>query len=49
MSNMLEVLKRANGDTEILKRAHDTIERQAADILQCDITHFGGISNVATL
>ena len=28
MSNMLEVLKRANGDTETLNRAHDTIERQ---------------------
>jgi PAS domain S-box-containing protein len=28
MSNMLEVIKRANGDQEILKRAHDTIERQ---------------------
>jgi len=28
MSNMLEVLKRANGDREILSRAHETIERQ---------------------
>jgi PAS domain S-box-containing protein len=28
MSNMLEVLKRANGDGEILQRAHETIERQ---------------------
>lgn len=28
MSNMLEVVKRANGDGETLKRAHDTIERQ---------------------
>ncbi|HEV2835333.1 MAG TPA: PAS domain S-box protein, partial [Pyrinomonadaceae bacterium] len=28
MSNMLEVLKRAGDDGKILKRAHDTIERQ---------------------
>ncbi len=28
MSNMLEVVKRADGDGETLKRAHDTIERQ---------------------
>jgi len=28
MSNMLEVVKRANGDGEILKRAYETIERQ---------------------
>lgn len=28
MSNMLEVVKRAQGDGETLKRAHDTIERQ---------------------
>ena len=28
MSNMLEVVKRANGDGETLKRAYDTIERQ---------------------
>jgi PAS domain S-box-containing protein len=28
MSNMLEVLKRSDGDREILKRAHETIERQ---------------------
>jgi len=28
MSNMLEVLKRAEGDSEILQRAHETIERQ---------------------
>ena len=28
MSNMLEVVKRAEGDGETLKRAHDTIERQ---------------------
>ncbi len=34
MSNMLEVLKRANGDTEILKRAHDTIERQLDQMIR---------------
>ena len=34
MSNMLEVLKRANGDTDILKRAHDTIERQLAQLVR---------------
>ncbi|HEX7331022.1 MAG TPA: PAS domain S-box protein [Pyrinomonadaceae bacterium] len=34
MSNMLEVLKRANGDTEIVKRAHDTIERQLAQMVR---------------
>ena len=34
MSNMLEVLKRSNGDTEILKRAHDTIERQLAQMVR---------------
>ena len=34
MSNMLEVLKRANGDTEILKRAHDTIERQLGQMVR---------------
>ncbi len=28
MSNMLEVLKRAGDDGEVVKRAHDTIERQ---------------------
>jgi len=28
MSNMLEVLKQSNGDGEILRRAHETIERQ---------------------
>ena len=28
MSNMLQVVKRADGDGETLKRAHDTIERQ---------------------
>lgn len=34
MSNMLEVLKRSNGDAEILKRAHDTIERQLAQMVR---------------
>jgi PAS domain S-box-containing protein len=28
MSNMLEVVKRAEGDQQLLKQAHDTIERQ---------------------
>ena len=28
MSNMLEVVKRSSGDAEILKQAHDTLERQ---------------------
>ena len=28
MSNMLEVVKRSEGDPQLLKRAHDTIERQ---------------------
>jgi PAS domain S-box-containing protein len=34
MSNMLAVLKRSNGDVEILKRAHDTIERQLAQMVR---------------
>jgi PAS domain S-box-containing protein len=34
MSNMLEVAKRANGDGETLKRAHDTIERQLAQMVR---------------
>jgi PAS domain S-box-containing protein len=34
MSNMLEVSKRANGDSEILKRAHDTIERQLDQMIR---------------
>ena len=34
MSNMLEVLKRADGDTEILKRAHETIERQLGQMVR---------------
>jgi CheY-like chemotaxis protein/two-component sensor histidine kinase len=28
MSNMLEVVKRANGNNEVVKRAHETLERQ---------------------
>jgi PAS domain S-box-containing protein len=34
MSNMLEVVKRSNGDGETLKRAHDTIERQLAQMVR---------------
>ena len=34
MSNMLEVVKRADGDGETLKRAHDTIERQLAQMVR---------------
>lgn len=34
MSNMLEVLKRADGDGEILKRAQETIERQLAQMVR---------------
>ncbi len=34
MSNMLEVVKRANGDGEILKQAHDTIERQLGQMVR---------------
>ena len=34
MSNMLEVVKRANGDGETLKQAHDTIERQLAQMVR---------------
>jgi PAS domain S-box-containing protein len=34
MSNMLEVLKRADGDAEILKRAHETIERQLGQMIR---------------
>lgn len=32
--NMLEVLKRADGDAEMLKRAHDTIERQLGQMVR---------------
>ncbi|HET9479727.1 MAG TPA: PAS domain S-box protein [Pyrinomonadaceae bacterium] len=34
MSNMLEVVKRANGDSEILKRAYETIERQLGQMVR---------------
>lgn len=34
MSNMLEVVKRADGDGETLKRAYDTIERQLAQMVR---------------
>lgn len=34
MSNMLEVLKRADGDREVLKRAQETIERQLGQMVR---------------
>jgi CheY-like chemotaxis protein len=34
MSNMLEVLKRSDGDSEIVKRAHDIIERQLGQMVR---------------
>jgi CheY-like chemotaxis protein len=34
MSNMIEVVKRANDDGETLKRAHDTIERQLDQLVR---------------
>src|SRR5262249_30215434 len=34
MSNMLEVVKRADGDGEVIKRAHDTIERQLGQMVR---------------
>ena len=34
MSNMLEVVKRANGDGAILKQAHETIERQLGQMVR---------------
>lgn len=34
MSNMLEVVKRANGEGEVLKRAYETIERQLAQMVR---------------
>ena len=34
MSNMLEVLKRANNDGAVVKRAHDTIERQLGQMVR---------------
>lgn len=34
MSNMLEVVKRADGDGEVLKRAHETLERQLGQMIR---------------
>ena len=34
MSNMLEVVKRADGDGKVLKQAHDTIERQLGQMVR---------------
>ena len=34
MSNMLEVVKRANGDTRIIKTAHETLERQLGQMIR---------------
>ncbi len=34
MSNMLEVVKRADGDGVVLKRAHETLERQLAQMIR---------------
>jgi PAS domain S-box-containing protein len=34
MSNMLEVLKRADGDRDVLKQAHETIERQLGQMVR---------------
>jgi PAS domain S-box-containing protein len=34
MSNMLEVVKRANGDGNVLKQAYDTIERQLGQMVR---------------
>ena len=34
MSNMLEVVKRADGDNEVLKRAHETLERQLGQMIR---------------
>ena len=34
MSNMLEVVKRAEGDSEVLKRAHTTLERQLGQMIR---------------
>ena len=34
MSNMLEVVKRADGDRDVLKRAYDTIERQLGQMVR---------------
>ena len=34
MSNMLEVVKRANGDGAVLQRAHETLERQLGQMIR---------------
>lgn len=34
MSNMLEVVKRSDGNVELLKRAHETIERQLSQMVR---------------
>jgi len=34
MSNMLEVVKRAKGDSEVVGRAHETLERQLAQMVR---------------
>lgn len=34
MSNMLEVVKRADGDSELLQRAHETLERQLGQMVR---------------
>ena len=34
MSNMLEVVKRSEGDGEVLKRAHETLERQLGQMIR---------------
>jgi PAS domain S-box-containing protein len=34
MSNMLEVVKRADGDAELLKQAHETLERQLGQMVR---------------
>ena len=34
MSNMVEVLKRADGDRDVLKRARDTVERQLGQLVR---------------
>jgi signal transduction histidine kinase len=34
MSNMLEIVKRANGDGEVIQRAHETLERQLGQMVR---------------
>jgi PAS domain S-box-containing protein len=47
MSNMLEVVKRADGDGEMLQRAHDTIERQLGQMVRLvdDLLDFNRITH----